>query len=514
MDAKVDEVKERKKLNSLFLVACERGLFDDVKELIHRGADLNAKDSSGRSALHLAAARGRMEVVQYLWSKALDLENEDKDGKTPLHLASANGHADIVEFLIKKGALIDSIDGSSSTALHMAACRGQDEVVRVLLHYDANVGSVNDVGLTPLGIAMMSGQLDCVKMLQPSHVPIPAEGKKTAYTPLHVACLCGKSDVFDTVFKESNGNSISNNSNPTQSTPLHCAAFSGNIEIIRKILHHGGVKLRELKDIQDSMPSDCVPRGCNDYVEIRELLETRGHQRNRGAAQQDGHDSLPEIVFHRLSPGEKKTKVKRWMMMHPQDPGLLKAINDFQKASEIKIVLEKARKMDTMIKIHNAYAHIRSDKDFQEDMQDPEIRKTVELLRQDTSQYEYYSSQPRIGSVLKKLQSLHGDLKSLGEKSLMLDLALVKDVKAAVSKDESRREDLQKRLDSHLREIDNLCQVGLEIKSNEIRMKNNNDTIEHKPIQWKALLIRNIFLLALITIIGLVLKHRQVPYFL
>jgi hypothetical protein len=96
----------------------------------------------------------------------------------------------------------------------------------------------------------------------------------------------------------------------------------------------------------------------------------------------------------------------------------------------------------------------------------------------------------------------------------MLDLALVKDVKAAVSKDESRREDLQKRLDSHLREIDNLCQVGLEIKSNEIRMKNNNDTIEPKPIQWKALLIRNIFLLALITIIGLVLKHRQVPYFL
>eukprot|EP00889_Picochlorum_renovo_P004925 jgi/Picre1/31955/NNA_007303.t1 len=349
MDAKVDEVKERKKLNSLFLVACERGLFDDVKELIHRGADLNAKDSS-------------------------DLENEDKDGKTPLHLASANGHADIVEFLIKKGALIDSIDGPD-----------------------------------PTGIAMMSGQLDCVKMLQPSHVPIPAEGKKTAYTPLHVACLCGKFDVFDTVFKESNGISISNNSNPTQSTPLHCAAFSGNIEIIRKILHHGGVKLRELKDIQDSMPSDCVPRGCNDYVEIRELLETRGHQRNRGAAQQDGHDSLPEIVFHRLSPGEKKTKVKRWMMMHPQDPGLLKAINDFQKASEIKIVLEKARKMDTMIKIHNAYAHIRSDKDFQEDMQDPEIRKTVELLRQDTSQYEYYSSQPRIGSVLKKLQSLHGD---------------------------------------------------------------------------------------------------------
>lgn len=433
-----------------------------------------------------------------------------------MHLASANGHADIVEFLIKKGALIDSVDGSSSTALHMAACRGQDEVVGVLLHHHASVGSVNDVSLTPLGIAMMSGHWDCVKMLQPSHVSSIAEGKKTAYTPLHVACLCGKSDVFDTVLKESNGILISNNSNPTQSTPLHCAAFSGNIEIIRKILHHGGTNLRELRDFQESMPSDCVPRGCNDYVEIRELLETRGHQRNHPAAQQDGRDSLPETVFHRLSPGEKKTKVKRWMMMHPQDPGLLKAITDFQRASEIKTVLEKARKMGTMVKIHNAYAHIRSDKDFQEDMQDPEIRKTVEILRQDTSQYEYYSSQPRIGSVLKKLQSLHGDLKSLGEKSLMLDLALVKDVRAAVSKDESRREDLQERLDSLIREIEYLCQVGLEIKGNEIhRMNNNNnDTIEPKPVQWKAVLIRNIFLLALITIIGLVLKHRQVPYFL
>jgi ankyrin repeat protein len=84
----------------LFLVACERGLFDDVrvsfrriafvqttfegyyalqvKELIHRGVDLDIKDSFGRSGLHLAAARGRAEIAQHLWSKNVDLENEDK----------------------------------------------------------------------------------------------------------------------------------------------------------------------------------------------------------------------------------------------------------------------------------------------------------------------------------------------------------------------------------------------------------------------------------------------------
>lgn len=428
-----------------------------------------------------------------------------------MHLASANGHGDIVEFLIRKGAFVDSIDAFSSTALHIAACRGQNEVIRVLLDHEANVESVNDVGLTPLGIAMVSGHSDCVKMLLERYVPSTEEGKKIAYTPLHVAILCGNCDVFDTIIKESDGTLISNNSNPTLSTPLHCAAFSGNLDIVLKIMRHGGKKLKKLKDVQGKLPSDCVPRGCDDYVEIRELLE-EGQERSHPNDKKYSCDSLPENIFHRLSPADKRTKVKRWMMMDPHDPGLLKTIADFQKAAEIKVLLRKARQMDKMVKIHNAYAHIRSDKDFQEDMQDPEISGTVEILRRDASQYEHYSSQPRIGSVLKKLQSLHGDLKSLGEQSLMLDLALVTDVKAAVSKDKSRGEDLQKKLDSHLCEIENLCQIGVTIKGDEIQtMKMDNDTVEPKPIQWKAMLIRNIVLLALITIIGLVLKHQQVP---
>lgn len=51
---------------------------------MHRGADLDVKDSLGRSTLHLAAARGRQEIVEYLWSKAaVDLENEDVGTSVP-----------------------------------------------------------------------------------------------------------------------------------------------------------------------------------------------------------------------------------------------------------------------------------------------------------------------------------------------------------------------------------------------------------------------------------------------
>ncbi|NXL87424.1 IKBD inhibitor, partial [Alectura lathami] len=60
-----------------------------VYDLIQAGADVNAVDNKGQSALHLAATYGYAQVLQVILSLGcpLDLEMKDFEGHTPLHCA-------------------------------------------------------------------------------------------------------------------------------------------------------------------------------------------------------------------------------------------------------------------------------------------------------------------------------------------------------------------------------------------------------------------------------------------
>ena len=60
------------------------GHLDVVKFLIDKGADVKAKDNTGRTALTYAALRGNLDVVKFLIEKGLDVKARDKVGRTVL----------------------------------------------------------------------------------------------------------------------------------------------------------------------------------------------------------------------------------------------------------------------------------------------------------------------------------------------------------------------------------------------------------------------------------------------
>merc|ERR1712130_865595 len=84
--------------------ACAKGKIESVKFLLTHGADINHKDSKGRTALDLAASSGDAYLVQYLLEQGAVMENVDISGMRPLDRAISCGNSDVVKCFLKKGA--------------------------------------------------------------------------------------------------------------------------------------------------------------------------------------------------------------------------------------------------------------------------------------------------------------------------------------------------------------------------------------------------------------------------
>lgn len=104
-----------------------------VRDLLDRGADVNARNHYGQTALMLAAHAGYSEVVEILIAHRANLNITAKFGLNALMLAVVAGHAEIARLLAKAGADL-SLRGSGApgfadkTAYDLALERGMLEL--------------------------------------------------------------------------------------------------------------------------------------------------------------------------------------------------------------------------------------------------------------------------------------------------------------------------------------------------------------------------------------------------
>ena len=72
--------------------AAMRGDLETVRSLLNSGADVNAAQGDGMSALHWAATRGDFEIAELLIAAGADVAAASRIGSyTPLHMASKGG---------------------------------------------------------------------------------------------------------------------------------------------------------------------------------------------------------------------------------------------------------------------------------------------------------------------------------------------------------------------------------------------------------------------------------------
>jgi Ankyrin repeats (many copies)/Ankyrin repeats (3 copies) len=103
-----------------------------VRQLLEKGANIDAKTNRRETALHKAAGNGHEAVVRLLLEKGANVDVEDSLRWTALHMAAGNGHEAVVRLLLENGVNIDEKTYNGETALHIAAKNRHKAVVRLL----------------------------------------------------------------------------------------------------------------------------------------------------------------------------------------------------------------------------------------------------------------------------------------------------------------------------------------------------------------------------------------------
>jgi ankyrin repeat protein len=205
------------------------------------GVDVNGKNKSGYTALHLAAKKGRVEVAGVLLDAKADIASASKSGKTALHyVAHYSGNLDLAKRLLEAGAPVNARDGRNKTPLDYAVSRKRTELAELLRGKGAKTGRALAAAESIFAAAEV-GDLEAIKKHLEGGVDVNAANKH-GYTALHLAVRRGQKEASALLIEK--GANV--NAQRKGKTPLDFAGKK-KAEIAALLREKGAKTGRELK---------------------------------------------------------------------------------------------------------------------------------------------------------------------------------------------------------------------------------------------------------------------------
>ncbi len=148
--------------------AAQQGDLDAVRRLLREGADVNAPQGDGMTALHWAAERGDASLCEVLLYAGARVDAGTRIGHyTPLHLAARAANEAVLGLLLRAGSDPNAVTTNSGAApLHLAAASGDRDVIAALIEGGADVNGREGVwGQTPLIFAAAANRIAAIEAL-------------------------------------------------------------------------------------------------------------------------------------------------------------------------------------------------------------------------------------------------------------------------------------------------------------------------------------------------------------
>jgi ankyrin repeat protein len=225
--------------------AVEKQNWKQARELLQKGADVDAAQVDGMTALHWAVFHNRTELVQQLVAAGADVKAKNRYGVPVLYGGCLNGNGQIVELLLKKGADPNEALRGGETPLMTAARTGKPGPVKALLAHGADIDAGERKGQTAIMWAAAEGNVEAVDLLieEGADYRTPL---KSGFTPLFFAVREGRTDVvlrlLDAGLDVNDPMQIERKTGKgpqSGTTPLILAVENGHFELAAKLLERG-----------------------------------------------------------------------------------------------------------------------------------------------------------------------------------------------------------------------------------------------------------------------------------